>query len=353
MGIYSTNRIGSIEESIDIDSLDWTPDFSIGSALEAVIQIHENDARMFTSLIECDFASAARGGMSFTEAVGVNQAKKNKIKEKIHSIFEAIKNFIQKVSSNLIAKIIDLIKSDKKIYESYKDVLTTSNLKGFTGIRDFAYPIANSAAVTGNGLMGDFRSTTDKFINAARKAETREQIDNAYEVFNSEAVILIKKLDADVNAGFEEKSTAFIPNAAQISEMLGVVKNASETIKGIKKHTAYIIGELKKLQKESKAAIKSTGEDKEEEVYIAKRIYDVASASCKLFSKEFNSYQRMISKQIAAFRKATIICGRYAAKYAKGNILQDDDSISTKQESTIAQVLGEVSDDYVYECLGY
>lgn len=349
MGVYSTNRIGSVEESIDIDSLDWTPDFSIGSTLEAAIQIHENDARMFTSLIECDFVSAARGGMSFTEAVTVNQAKKNKIKEKIHSIFEAIKNFIQKAASNLIAKIIDLVKADKKIYESYKDVLNISNLRGFTGIRDFAYP----AAVSGNELMGNFRGATDKFINAARKAETREQIDNAYEVFNGEAVRLIKQLDAEVSFGFNEKVAAFIPNAAQISEMLGVVKNASNIIKGIKKHTAYIIGELKKLQKESKAAIKSTGEDKEEEVYIAKKIYDVASASGKLFSKEFNTYQRMVSKQIAAFRKATIICGRYAAKYAKGNQPREDISILPNQESAIVQVLGEVSDDYVYECLGY
>lgn len=351
MGVYSTNRVMFMDESVDVDSMDWTPDFSIGSTMEAAIQIHENDAKMFDSLIECDFISA-NDYMSVNEAVTVNQAKKNKIKEKIHAIFESIKNFIQKAASNLIAKIIDLVKSDKKIYESYKDVLTVDNLTNFGGIKDFAYP----AAASGNELMGNFRNVTDKFATAARKAESKAEIDNAYEVFNSEAVRLIKQLDAEVSFGFNEKVANWKPNYAQITEMLGVVKNASSIIKGIKKHTAYIIGELKKLQSESKGIVNSKNKNSEEEVYIAKKIYDVASASAKLFSKEFNAYSRMVSKQIAAFRKATIICGRAAAKQAKHDdkrAPEDDISILPKSEAADIYVLGESSDEYVFECLGY
>ena len=100
----------------------------------------------------------------------------------------------------------------------------------------------------------------------------------------------------------------------------------------------------------------SKNKNSEEEVYIAKKIYDVASASAKLFSKEFNAYSRMVSKQIAAFRKATIICGRAAAKQAKHDdkrAPEDDISILPKSEAADIYVLGESSDEYVFECLGY
>ena len=61
MGLYSTNRVASVyTESTDaiIRNTDWTPDFRVGSMMEACIEIHENDAKMFDSLIECDFLSS-------------------------------------------------------------------------------------------------------------------------------------------------------------------------------------------------------------------------------------------------------------------------------------------------------
>lgn len=355
MGLYSTNRVASVAESSDalIESMDWTPDFSIGSVMEAVIQIHENDAKMFDSLIECDFISANNISiMTEAEAEQANSAndekKKSKIGEKIHAIIEAIKNFIQKAAANAIAKITDFVKSDQKIYNAYKDVLKVENLKDFEGIKDFAYP-SNKLDSKNIKELGD---QVEKFVSVAKNAKTRDAIDSAHETFQNESDKIINKINAEIAWGFQEKQSAWKPNQEQIGEMLGVVKNASAIIKGIKEHTAVIIGELKKLQNDAKAVLKSKAETSETEVYIANKMFQVASSSAKLFSKEFAAYNRTATKQIAAYRKAVILCGRAAAKSAKGTDESKSDK-TVEQEAAAMYVLGESSDAYVYECLAY
>lgn len=357
MGLYSTNRVSSVsavEENtnpaVNEDSIDWTPDFSIGSVMEATIQIHENDAMMFDTLIECDFISV-NNNLVMTEAEAeeangsADSTKKSKIGEKIHNIIEAVINFIKKAAANAIVKIKDLLKADEKICDQYKDVLKVENLKDFAGIRDFAFP----ATVSGNKLMGEIHTAVDEFVNKANGVNTKEHIDEAYDKFKSSTDTLVKQMQSEVAFGFNDKVTLWKPTSEQLTDAMSNLRNSNKIIDNIKKHSVEIIGSLKKLQKDAKRLLKKTAETAEIEVYIIKKVYDVASESTKLFTKEFAAYNRTVAKQIAAYRTVVVLCGRAAAKAVKGEKPAAEDV----KESAIMYTLRESSDAYVFECLGY
>ena len=53
MGLYSVNRTSLMNESFNYGA----EDLNSGSLMETCIEIHENDNKMFESLIRCDFIS--------------------------------------------------------------------------------------------------------------------------------------------------------------------------------------------------------------------------------------------------------------------------------------------------------
>lgn len=351
MGVYSTNRIGAIAESAIAENLELVPDPSLGHIMEACISIHENDAKMFDSLIELDFVSATNEG-ALLEAEGL-AAKGEKILDKIKHLFEMVINFIKKAVANFIAKIIDLVKSDKKLYETYKDTLKLENLKGFPGIIDFAFP---NAAFSKDSLDSTekAKSFTKEFNTKVQREDTREAIDNAWEEFK-------KKFDTEKEAynkkieevAFRKKEEKWRPTESwQLTAMANSVNNASQTIKDMKADAAKTIAALKELQADAKKNKSNVNkaDNGEVEVYKMKVLYDAASKTTKFYSKKFSTYTNIASKQIAAYRKAFILCGRYALKISKGEGAKAEEA---KNEAAITYALGESSNEYVYECLGY
>lgn len=368
MGLYSTNKVASVamqESSVDemlnesireIEECTFDPEF--GDVLEAAIQLHENDKRMFDALIECDFISAVNESVMLeAEAEEANAAadekKKGKIGETIEKIYTAVIEFIKKAAANVIYKITDLVKADKKLYELYKPVLTMDNLKDFTGIADFAFPKAmiNKESLKDVDAAKQF---SVEFNNQAMKAETKEDIDSFFEEFAkklSETEEKFKSMSGD-GTYFEERQEKWVPSEDwQLKKMLNVLSSASDTIGEIKNHAAQVMGVLKGLKAQAKSATKvNKKEAGEVEVYKLNKIYKASSATCSLFSKEFKVYTSLAMRQIAACRKAAILCGRYALKKSKGEAATEE---KAAQESMVMWAIGESSDMYVAECLGY
>lgn len=374
MGLYSTNRVASVyTESTDaiIRNTDWTPDFRVGSMMEACIEIHENDAKMFDSLIECDFLSSQNYNvMTEADAEEANKAgnevKKRKITDKIKDIVNACINFLKKAASNFIAKIIDLVKSDEKIVSAYEKDLTVENLKNFKGIRDFAFPSGNF----GWDFMGGSKSL-EEVIDKMKNIETPEDVNKITDLMNSFIEdINLDKMDFDKddkfysskdakkeNFGFYPKQRMWKPNAIDIKTMLSETKNGKESIKKTKEAAAKIMAQLKTIIGVSQSVLNKK-DSSELSVDIANRLYNVASRCTKILSKEFSAYTRILTKRLAAYRKATILCGRAALKAAKG---ETNDTTAEEKEETnesinsesVLYALGESSDAYVFECLGY
>lgn len=373
MGLYSINKVASVAESVEdavlneaeefmrqIDECSYDPEF--GHIMEAAIQLHENDKRMFDALIECDFISAVNESVMLeadaeeANAAG-NEKKKIKISEMIEKIFTAVMDAIKKAAANIIYKITDLVKSDKKLYAAYKPVLTIDNLKDFPGIQDFAFPkaIINSESLKS---VENAKKFSEEFNNAVTRMESKEDIDSAYETFQNKVKEEKESFAnmAQKDTYFGEKEKSWKPTESwQISKMLNTLDSASDTIKEIKNHAAQVLGALKTLKNEAKSATKGVSKKTagEVEVYKLNKLYKVSSETCNLFKQEFSAYISLASRQIAACRKAAILCGRYAAKKAKGAETKPETEEKAANESMIMWALGESSDVYVSECLGY
>ena len=365
MGLYSTNRIGAFSESAqqiadivkEIEETAYDPNF--GSLLEIPIMLQENDQRMFESLIEADFISVTNEAVMLeAEAEKANgEANKTKvqaIKEKISQIIETVISAIKKAVANFIAKVMSVIKNDKKLIDSYASVLNEKNLEGFAGIKDFAFPKDFSDSSVKNltvSYLNDLADAT-KFINSD---PTLDEMESFYKDLVEKHKNEDKK-DID-NMFFNEKTAAFVPNNSQISLMKTKLTNANDTLKNVKDQASRIIAILKDTKTKTAKIKTDAKKDKnvdEETVKFAKASYDIVSYICNSGSKYISKLVNGVSRQIGAYRKCWILCGRYAAKKAKGEESETKataESVALEEAMQIA--LAESSDIYVFERLGY
>lgn len=358
MGLYSTVEKSnlSIQEAAELDRLldeSYDPSNGISHMMEFVIQLDENDKQLFDSLIECDFLSATDSMMNEADelvAVKTDEVKKNKIWEKIQIVLKKIKDAVIKAAQQLIYKINQLTKTDEKIYNAYKDVLKVENLKGFKGITNFAYPKAD--VNTQIDIVKDISSAAGKFSSAVGNAKTKEDVDNVFQNFESTLKNTEERLenlaDEKNSTAFNDKVENFVPSDDKLKYSLEIVKNGNEYIKQIKDMSKKCVGLVKDLETFAKAVLKRK-EENEVEIYKANKLSHMTSMSAKTLSRCFSAFTRRVTVCISAHRKVVILCGRYAAKYAKGG----EEAAKSSTNESLEWFLAESSDAFVFEQFAY
>lgn len=342
MGIYSTNRIdglSSFGESIDFSD----PALLHGpSLMEACIEICECDQNMFETLIEFDFMSENNlRTMTESEAVALNEASD---KGKISAIIEKIKGVIDKViaaiksgAAKVIDKISEIIRADKHIIKKYDSTLTLENLSGFKGIKDFKLPKpylteAKNIVTTFSDLRNSLKDIESVSVDDLSSIESNTDND-----FRSD----IAKL---VDNAFNDKRDSFIPSNPEINQIKNGMKNTKSIIGTIKKSSAKTINELKRI----KGLIKSGKKDADgENAAQFKKTYDVVSKYSKNILKGTSEFINVLKKQLSAYRKAYIICGRYAynkSKEKKGEAAEKNENTNEAVNFAIT----EASDLFVF-----
>lgn len=342
MGIYSTNRIdglSSFGESIDFSD----PALLHGpSLMEACIEICECDQNMFETLIEFDFMSENNlRTMTESEAVALNEASD---KGKISAIIEKTKGVIDKViaaiksgAAKVIDKISEIIRADKHIIKKYDSTLTLENLSGFKGIKDFKLPKpylteAKNIVTTFSDLRNSLKDIESVSVDDLSSIESNTDND-----FRSD----IAKL---VDNAFNDKRDSFIPSNPEINQIKNGMKNTKSIIGTIKKSSAKTINELKRI----KGLIKSGKKDADgENAAQFKKTYDVVSKYSKNILKGTSEFINVLKKQLSAYRKAYIICGRYAynkSKEKKGEAAEKNENTNEAVNFAIT----EASDLFVF-----
>lgn len=356
MGLYSIPR----NESADFDHLleSYVPEeTSLQHMMEFVVTLDENDQQLFDSLIECDFMTAANNAvMNEADAAEVNkqsnEVKKNKIMEKIKEVLGKLKDMIIKLTQNIIAKVMELVKGDEKLVKAYKNVITADNLKDWDGIVDFAFPKDN----TGKLEIEVFDKAAKHFADVCgNNSSTKSDITDAVEEFGNKKKEIVESLNKINENVFEDKVAKWKPNDNQVKMMVYQVSNASNTIKEIKTYTKSIIERIQRLEAYAKAVLKSKKDDSDFEVYVANEMSKVVSGSSTILAQVFTAYTNATKKRIAAYRKAFILCGRAAMKASNANAKQTGTAVAVVgHESAESQwMIGEASNDYVFECLAY
>lgn len=367
MGLYSTNRIDSFNESSveireimeSIEETSYNPDF--GDIMEVAIQIQENDQRMFDTLIECDFISAMNEAVLLEEEAeeankAADEKKGGSLKDKIVALCTKIANAIKQAAANIIYKIKELLKTDQKLFLKYRDVLKMSNLDGFEGIKGFNFTNIDEILNMADDVeLANINEFIDNFNNKIASASSKEEIDKHYEEFENS----IKQIEERISSAYEKsfakdkKDVVWKPTEDDLSHAIIAIREGNKMIGYIKKESSMIIAELKKMAKDAKKEIKNG--KTEVETYMLNKKYIATSKTCSLFSKSFKMIINGMINAIAASRKVVIICGKYAAKKAGKSEEASDKKTETEQtnESVLNWVLAESSDMYVYEYLGY
>ena len=368
MGIYSQNRVAGVAGNADLtmENFDFTPDFSIGSVLEAVIQMHENDARMFDTLIECDFMEAENGFiMNEAEAGEVKDASDEKKKDgiigKIKAVIDKFIKFIQKAAGNVIAKFNDMVGSDKKIAAQYKDVLKVENLADFSGIPNFATPKLCTTRDIDFARFEEFAKVVDEYGKDAFVAAQRskEESESALNEFKEKSDTFVSKVEEELTyltKDIKNESWKF-GNEFQIKTALELMENSGKITKQIKKDTTTVLKSMKALERMSKDMsksflIKKGHVEGEKVVGNAKVVYDFVSEAVKTYSKLFKSYTNALVKEYAHIRKAVILCGRAAVKASNG-VKVEESAEMVAYENAVTFAIEEASDAFVQEHFEY
>ena len=380
MGIYSHNRVAGVAGNVNeataeaktaeveatMENFELTPDFSIGCALEAVLQMYENDAKMFDTLIECDFMEAENGFiMNESEAEAVREAadekKTNGIVEKIKMTIERFVEFIKKAAANLIAKFVDLVKSDKKIVEQYRKTLTVENLNDFRGIANFAEPKFINGQTVDVGF-DEFGNYVTKFLQDmegfASIVDSENKFKETLDAFKEKTEAFMKQVEEKVNYVNMDKTKEdfwkFKTNS-QIKNALDVLENSNKTTKDIKNNTNRIMTSMKGMSIVYKFYGSKMMEKPMKDAGLhdlptnAKYGYDFTSSVVKGYSKLFNAYTKGLVREYGQIRKAVILCGRASTKAVKGVEEAVDMDLNFAVESAIM----ESSDVFMMEHFEY
>lgn len=366
MGLYSTNRLSNIAES-DVAEVNNVAESveelvlpeandKFGDIMEFVVATYENDSRMFDSLIQLDFVEAANASvMNEADAAEAKDAqddvKEKTIKEKIVDLISKAIAALKQAAANAIAKIIDLFKSDEKIVASYKDTLKIANMEGFPGIANFAMPKKSSyVELKAKEDKKNAVAKLEEFTSLIGSGKSREDIDAAFDAAKEEmkgaSEEFVKKLKEE---SFNEKVDLWKPSNTDLDSITYGINNSKTYTDSIKTVASEAIAALKEMQ--AKLKLEKKEAEKGDATYIANKKYQIASATIRHFSSRFKAYNQVNNAIVAAYRKAFIICGRYAAKKAKGETVDTEEKAA--QEAVTMYMLGESSDQYVMNCLSY
>lgn len=356
MGLYSTNRINSVAESTEevkntlVEEVKEEVNFEEFSGcdnlIEAVIELHENEAKMFNSLIELDFASATNEQtMLESDATILNEkfdsSKVQEIKKKIVEMWETFKTKIKEVIGSAINKIKSIFDFDTKLIKHYEEAMKKADFKDFPGLKNFALPkaIVNKAMLNEvlpdslpfeqrlNTIAADDNEALDKAL-ADYKA-TQKKADEYYEHFMKDA--------------FEANSESWKPSGNDVDTVIKGVKDNKQLINGLKDAGAAVIGAVNTAKRQygaNKREAKKAGYAFEAK--IAKTQYTLAAANIKDISLCVNAAINVAGKQAAAYRKAMSALGTYAVKMT--TVKNAEEKVNTESVEMLIEAVCLASD---------
>ena len=330
MGLYSTNKlnnISNVDESFDdiMRELDEAvEDTRLGDLLEFTIEMHEQDQRMFNSLLEADFISIANESyLTEDENKEVsdqgNEMKKEKITEKVMALFTKAIEAIKSAFATIMKKIESVISTDKAIIKRYGK-LDKNNLAGFEGIKNFEFPVKVLKGSRYINDADDANKEFDKTLNEIRKAS---DIDRVNEIFNNMKLYFeeLKKVEGATNDEYFKKFDNWIPDDKAISFLNDYANGALTKKKDLKEFAAKTIANYKNKGKEAdKASKEANNAGNEVKAIKMERISSLCSMYISFANTTFKEIVGVSVKEIKCLRSAYIICGKYAAKKASKKV---------------------------------
>lgn len=331
-------------ESYDLECVSINENFS--NLIESSIQLIENEKVVFESLLEQDFITSMNESMLYEDAEEFekkNNEKKEKIIAQINKVIAGTKEANKQSSAKIYTEFGRIIKSDSKNMDKYLKLISKTDFKDFVGISNFCFPndsIAN--AIDDVEDLAPILKALNKACNKILSADSKEDIDTIYDEFN----LSIESIKDDLNESIKkatEKQSNWKPSKKDITLMKCFAKGdiVKEAIsKSCNKADNCIYRFKKSMQKYIQEISSQSGEI---QVLKMDTVYRCTSLSCRIILNKIQAFQNLEIKEIAAYRRAILTCGKYAADLSKGV----NESVEMQEYNN--RIIGESSDLYIYE----
>lgn len=332
----------TISESTYFNGIEKVNEFS--NLIETNIQVLENDNNVFNSLLELDFVTSMNEAMMLESAGSEdsNIAKKKNILEQVNKICVGVKEALKQSGKSLKETSKAMISNDKKNFSTYLDAINKNGLEGFNGIKNFSFPSIKSGNVIDN--IADCSDVVDAFESFCKSIVSdisKEDVDITIENFDSALTNAKNKYMGLIKEALP-KSETWNPSDNDIKLLTEFVKGIAVT-NSISETTSEVVDSVKSIEKVAKDSINNIMKEQGEfNVYKMDAVYRAVSRATRLVNNKFQAFRDLEVREIAAFRRAIFVCGKYAIKLEK----------SVKESVEIQDmwntVVGESSDTYVF-----
>lgn len=318
------------------------------SLAETAIQISENDANLFDVMIELDFVSSMKhslGSVNEEYENGANDAKKASIKKNINKVCNATVEAIKSAGVHADKSTDKVFKNIK--YDEYSKVLKDAKSEDFKNLSTTVYiPSAEAdKLVESVADMSDIVKMFKKCSDGIKNGKTIDDVDDA----TNDCIDDFKAVKSNFKDTAKKVSANNIAVNINKEAIAKIVSKASGN--SIKRACAYTttkaIDEINKISKIALACVEATDKDSSEfAVYKINLLYIFVSKAVKLVLRKYNMYLNLVAREAASYRKAFVICGKYAARVQK-NVSESVDDIELSN-----MIFAEASDLFVFETYG-
>ena len=407
MGLYSNTRLSSLNEYAS-EEFKKATETKVESLIETCVSIRENDYKMFSTLLNLDFAEASLltetpndpgaghddydddeivemrkhhlankndhadekkekdeedyeskyGHMAASQQdaddneVGPAEAKKQSIWKRIVAAIQTAIDAIKKFFDKAITKIGEVIRRDKAITEKYKDAFTDDKIAGFAGIEDFNKPTKTPEAMK-NTVADKCKTLTDDLkagIDKVMAADSKDSISSTSE----EILKKLEEASKDIDKEFFEKVDKFVPDDKFMELAYKSIGERTDIVKGVKEMKAKFEADrnaTKKTVSDDYKKLKKGKDTAEVQLAAAAASFKMAQGFSRGALKLVNDYIKNTVKAFGAYRKAVLIVGKYALGKKEDKKDEKKEANASFKFDLTDFAISEASDLYVYESI--
>lgn len=305
-----------------------TPVVEAVNPLQFAIDIQRDDLRLFSAVIEADFAEAySEAGLSQiseSDMSSLLEAEGQKFKDKIDAAITKVKEFVKNIITKFLANVDRLLANDEGLVKKYSAYVTKEKCAGC----DIKQETIDEAIY--KEFMDGAKATITRAEFATQNGVSMEAINTQSENLQK---LIEEKASKIVKEAGEAKLVDIVDFVAMV-ETIGHGKGAS--IKNdAKTFQAEAEKEMGKAERAAKANLGSA--DNKEDNAKLNEIYKAVVGLSNLVSKACTIYVKFAGKKLSVYRKNYLTLGAWAMR-------NEGKAAAPAEEKPIEKVEGEVVD---------
>ena len=321
MAVYSSKVMN--------ESAVTTPVVEAVNPLQFAIDIQRDDLRLFSAVIEADFAEAySEAGLrtlSESEISSLLEAEGQKFGEKISAAIAKVKEFVKNIITKFLANVDKLLANDEGLVKKYSAYVTKEKCAGCEVKQETID-----------------EKVYDEFVSGLKGAITRAETEAIKDEISAEQIqastdTLSKLIEEKANKIVKEAGEAKLVDTVSFETMVEVIGHGKgASIKNdAKKFQTTAEDVMAKAERAAKAKLGSS-ENKEDNAKL-NDLYKAVVGLSNLVSKACTLYVKFAGKKLSVYRKNYITLGAWAMR-------NEGKAAAPAEEKPIERVEGEVVD---------